>query len=244
MRVTSFWNTMLRSPADAGVTEGGSPPEEAAEAASEAQEAEAPSYDWAPEEYRKDGAFDAEGFKAHYQDLLAEKARREDGVPEAYAFTPPDGFDPGVELPEGVKVELDPDNPLYGDLGALLKEHGAPQGLASGLSGLLLKYEAQRTAQLHAEATREYEALGKTEAAREARIAYVGRALETKLPADEADALKGMAVSAAAVRALEKLLKPASVAAPSATPNTPDLDSLSAYEKIQLGNRQSMKEGA
>lgn len=233
MKVTAFWKEPTRSAPDTGASEGGVPPIE--------QEA-APDYSWMGD-FAKDGTPDFDGFKAHYQELAAEQARRaenEPQVPEAYDFSLPGDFDPGVQLPEGVAVELDPENPLFQDLSAVLKENRVPQSVAAELPKLLARYEAQRYAQLHEQATKEFEALGATEAARSARVSSVARALETKLPAEQAKALMDATKSAAGVKALEAILMPKGITAPSATPKPAIDENVTGFNRVLAARQQAM----
>lgn len=216
MKVTTFFDKLTRNVPNEGA--GASPPPDEAPPAQAGDQAV--DYSWMGD-YAKDGTPDFDGFKAHYQDLIADQAARSEAepqVPEAYDFALADDFDPGVQLPEGVKIELDADNPLFADLGAVLKEHKVPQAVASELPKLLARYEAQRTAEMHAAATKEYETLGPTEAVRDARVQSVARALETRLPKEQADALKATITSAAGVKALEAILGPRGVGNPPTTP--------------------------
>lgn len=247
MKYNTFWQKLNRSAAESS---GGS----AAAAQTETQTTEpgaettteAPDFTWMPEDYRKDGQPDFTSFKAHYEDLLADQARRNEAagdVPEdgKYDFSLPEGFDYGVELPEGIAINLDTESPLFGEFGAFLKENNVPRSVATGLTGLLAKYQAQQYADLHASATKEFETLGGTDAARNARVASVSRALETKLPADQAEALKAAVHSAAGVKALETILGPSGLTAPIPQKDAVDLDKLSPLEKLKMANEQAMQ---
>lgn len=238
MKLNTFWQKLnLNAPDNpGGAPDAGNPPPVDPPADQPANDA--PDFGWLPEEYRKDGATDLDGFKAHYEELIADKARRDEEagqVPEKYDFALPEDFDLGVELPEGVKIELDTDNALFADFGTLLKENGIPQSVAGGLVGLLAKYQAQQYAELHSAATKEFETLGATDSARNARVSTVQRALETRLPKDQAEALMGAATSAAGVKALEAILKPRG-ATPTPAPGGANLDGLSPYEKLKAAN--------
>lgn len=240
MKLNTFWTKLNRNAPD---NPGGAPADPPADTApadlpADPPASEAPDYGWLPEEYRKDGATDLDGFKVHYEELIADKTRREEEagqVPEKYDFALPEDFDLGVELPEGVKIELDTDNPLFADFGTMLKENGIPQTVAGGLVGLLAKYQAQQYAALHTAATKEFETLGATESARNARVSTVQRALETKLPKDQAEALMAAVSSAAGVKALETILKPRGTT-PTPAPAGANLDGLSPYEKLKAAN--------
>ena len=241
MKLNGFWKSMTRNAPD---MPGGSPAAPAdAEPPVETTPA-APDYGWMPEEYRSGDAPDFDGFKNHYQDLVAEQARRaeESQVPEAYDFKLPEDFDLGVELPEGVQIALDTDNPLFNEFGGFLKEKGISQEVASGLTGLLARYQAQQYAQQHAAAAREFETLGATEAARDARVGSVQRALETRLPQDQAAALMGAVTSASGVKALEAILKPRGGTSPAPSAKGADLENLSGFELLKRANELKMQQ--
>lgn len=182
----------------------------------------APDYSWAAD-YVKDGALDVDSFRPHYEALATAKAEadaRAAAVPEAYDFAVPADLDLGdLKLPEGVTLEIKRDDPtfapLFDEMGGVLKELGAPADAAGKVMGLLAKHEAARYRQAYDAANKELETLGPTQAARDARLEPIKRALETKLPAAEAKALMGAVASAAGVKALERLLSPGGVQAPS-----------------------------
>lgn len=235
MKLNNFFNDrMTRAPADEG---GGSPaPVEQA----------APDFSFIPADYQKDGQPDLAAFSAHYNDLVArdaQAAERAGQIPEAYQFTPSEGlsFD-GIELPEGLSIKLatdDPDmSPLFDELGGFLKEIGAPASAASKVSDLLLRYEAVKYSQSYATHKAEMQALG-TPAQQDARIRQVVQNLEAKLPADQAEALKKATFSAAGVRALEALLRPAGHTSPAAQPPKPDTSNMSPMERLRFANSRT-----
>ena len=165
--------------------------------------AEAPvDLSFVPAEFLKDGKPDLGAFAEHYRTVTAPKE-----LPETYDFALPADmtFD---DLPEEHRPAIDLTNPLFTDLSATLKEMGAPADAGTKLTGLLAKYQAEQVKGLMA-AQDAYIKEQKTQLgpAAETRIKEVGRLLETKLPQDQADAIKGaLGTSALAVRALEKLL--------------------------------------
>lgn len=185
-----------------------------------------------PESYRsEDGAPKFDEFSAHYQEVVAQKAQldeRMSEVPEAaegYEFAVPQDLDFGdLELPEGVKIDLAPDDPemqpLFQELGSVLHKHQVPKGAAQELSGLLAKYEAARVSREYTAMKSEMESLGQ---GAQARLQAVERALDTKLPADMAGALKGATKSAAGLKALERLLMPRAGTTPTAEPTADPL---------------------
>jgi len=183
-----------------------------------------------------DGAPDLGKFTAHYQDLVARDAQRaqaEAEIPREYTFALPDGLSfSDIEGAEGFKVELTPDDPLlkplYSELGEVLKEARAPAGAAGKLMGVLARYQATMYADAMKAMEKDMAALG-TPTQQEARIASVTRAIETRLPAEEATALKASLTSAKAITALEKLLGPQR-GSPTAQPAPPkSVDDLAAY---------------
>jgi hypothetical protein len=207
--------------------------------------ADAVDLSFIPADYLVDGKPDTAKFTTHYQELLAADAQRKEamaGVPEdgKYAFALPDDlkFD-GLELPEGFAVNLMTDDPvmapLYDEMGALLKELGAPKEAAGKAATLIAKYEATKASiQKKADdAAFETWATGmKTlgnDAQVKARVAGVERKLETMLPAEQVKALfSGERISADGIKALEKILGTKSLGAPPPQPPTVK-DDLDAY---------------
>lgn len=177
----------------------------------------APSLDlsFIGETFIKDGQPDLEAFKAHYSDLIAEDARRREAPQPPqdgrYDFTLPADLDLGeLTLPDGTSIVPATDDPalapVFDEFGAFLHKQGLPQEAATGLMTLVAKYEAAKYQKTMQAAKAEYDALGPTDAARQARIARVQRSLETRLPADQAKALQAAASTAAGIRALEALV--------------------------------------
>lgn len=198
-----------------------------------------PDLSFIPADFHVDGKPDLARFAEHYQETVAERARLAEQrvVPDAYDFAlPPDLTFEGV--PEGFDPGLDPSNPLFSDLGNVLKEIGAPAETAGKLTGLLAQFEAQKAAADYAAWEQDMRQLGTPEQVT-ARASDVQRKLETLLPKDQAAALfSGPRISADGIRALEKLITGRSLQAPAATPPGHDLDSLSPLEKLKLANRQ------
>lgn len=243
MTLTEFWNKKPLWNLDDGGTPGGDPkpdPDPSAGPTPDATPA-TPDFSWAGEDFTKDGQFDMDGFKAHHQELLTQKTladERAAAVPEDgnYQFALPEDLDFGdLKLPEGMKIEIDTESeafkPLFGEFGAILKEHGLPQEAATKMMGLLGKMEAAKASQAHAQLTENWEKLGPNDAARQARMAQVQRSLETKLPAEQAKALQGVAGNIQAVQAIEALLKGAGgMSPPTKTTSAPSKASdLDAY---------------
>jgi hypothetical protein len=158
-------------------------------------------------------------------------------VPEAYEFAIP--ADLKFEgLPADYALELDTADPLFGELGGVLKELGAPAEAAGKLTSLLARYIAGKDAADHAAWQKDMAQLG-TPAQQSARSKDVLRKLETLLPADQADALfSGPRISADGIRALETLITKRGMSAPPATPQGQDIENLTPMQKLQLANRQ------
>lgn len=227
---------LFRNAADAPVSPAPDAPPAAVIAPLETPEA-APDLSWIGADYLVEGKPNVEGFKAHYQDLIAEQARRAEAPqPPAdgkYDFALPADLDFGeIKLPEGQTVAIDTSDPafapLFDELGQWLHTKGMPQSEATAVMSMLGKYKAAEIAKGHAAAVAEWDTLGPTEAARSARVATVQRALETRLSAGDAKAVMAVANSAASVRALQNLL---SVTSGPRAPNhepTPPMDPLAA----------------
>lgn len=208
-------------------------------AAAEPVAAEAPDFSFIPGDFHVEGKPDVGKFTTHYQELVARDAQRAEaeaaakaGVPEAYSFDLPADlkFD-GLELPEGFAFNLltEDENmkPLFGDLGGWLKEKNLPAAASTELMTMLAKYQATQVAQAVSAQKADLAKLG-TPAQVSARVATIERVLDARLPAEEAMALKSMSTSATALKALERLLGPATGATPTPTPPTPK-DDLAAY---------------
>lgn len=217
----------------------------AGDAAPEAQPAEGgsdgdpgpsgPDFSFIPEDFRKDGAVDADGFKAHLEDLTAAKGRLEEmlaDVPESadgYTFDVPEIDFDALGLPK-IEYKIDPEDPvlspLLKDLGGVMHQYGMPKSAAKDLMGVLAKYEATSFKVASDAMQQDLASLGSKS---EARVAAVRRSLEAKLPADLAQGLMSAVTSAAGVKALEKLLGGSGVTTPApAQPKTVEAD-LDAY---------------
>lgn len=198
-----------------------------------------PSFAFIGEDFHKDGKPDFDAFGQHYQDMLAEKAQRDEAlakVPEngEYAFTLPEKLDLGVDLPEGVTPQISADDetfkPIFGELGAWMKQHNLPAEAGQEVMGMLAKYEAARMGKNLAAANEQYEKLGPNDATRDARIGKVERALETALPKELADGLKPSVRSFAGIRAIEELLSKGGFSKSTTTPKPRSVqDDMDAY---------------
>lgn len=261
MKHTHFWlKELARNPEDetgGGDTSSAATAEtaEATTTTTETQETssqEAPDLSFLGEDYVKDGQLDSDAFKERWETLVAEEARRAENAPDIpedgnYDLAMPEDLDlKEFGLPEGVEIQpLDPNDetyaPVFEEAKAFMKEHGIGQTAAKGLMGLVAKVEAAKEAKRYAEATAQYETLGATDAARSARMSSIKRAAETRLPADQAEALlSNLTSSPDAVRALETLLvKPAGPKAAQNPAQKVD-PNLRGYDLLKRANAQTV----
>lgn len=202
-----------------------------------------------PQDYHTDGKPDLAKFTSHYQEVVARDAQRVQAdadrakmIPEGdyeFALDPDLKFD-GLQLPEGftttLQLEDEAFKPLFAELSGALKEIGAPADTAKKLMGTLARYEAIQYDRASRALAADMAKLG-TPAQVDARIATVARALETRLPAEQAVALKAASNSAAALQALESLiLSNRPLATPNPAPPGADRENLSPYERLKLAN--------
>lgn len=196
--------------------------------------APAPDLSWVGEEFRGESGINLDTFRPHYEQLLADQARRTETAvtpPEKYDFAIPDGlsFD-GLTLPADYKPVIatdDPDlAPMFDELGATLKEFGLPQDAAGKMMGLLAKYEAVQQSKITAAQKAEMQKLGSTQQQIDARLSTLKRAIEANLPTDQAKALIEGTRSLNAVRALEALFAPKG--GPTPVPQPTPVDPLAA----------------
>ena len=261
MNMSNFWNDKRTfSPADPapGSTppaDNTPPPADPSPAATPAPQATPPMDDAGPDlsfiptDYHTDGKPDLAKFGAHYNEVVAEAARRQ----EALADVPEDGvydFNADVDygeldLPEGFDVDLGGEayQPLYAELGGILKEFGVPKSQAGKLGGLIKKYEAMKYSQAYSAHKAEMAQLG-TPAQQQARMGAVTHKLESTLPAEQAAAIKAAVQSAAGIRALETLLAPRNLATPSPQPRTADLEGLTGSARLKAINQMASQKRA
>lgn len=201
-------------------------------------------YSFLPDEFRQDGANDIEGFRARFDDLTAQSAQREEAlqdVPEdgsGYEFSIPDDLDFGeLDLPEGFTFNLKTDDPAMApvleEFGGLLHKYNLPKSAASEFMGALAKYQAAEYAPLYAQSKAEMKTLG---SGADSRVANIDRALTSRLPTDQAAALKAATTTANGVKALEALLQPRSMKTPNPTPSTTDFEGLSGSARLKAIN--------
>lgn len=262
MNMSNFWNDKRTfSPADpapgvAPTTEPAPPQADPSPAVTPAPQTQAspqadagPDLSFIPADYHTDGKPDLAKFGAHYNEVVAEAARRQ----EALADVPEDGVydfnaevDYGeLDLPEGFDVDLAGEayQPLYAELGAILKEFGVPKSQAGKLGGLIKKYEAMKYSQAYSAHKAEMAQLG-TPAQQQARMGAIVHKLESTLPAEQAAAIKAATQSAAGIRALETLLAPRSLATPSPQPRTADLEGLTGSARLKAINQMAAQKRA
>jgi hypothetical protein len=230
MNLTNYWNGKLaREMPDAG--SGGEPVP-----APTPDPAPGPDLSFVPADFHVDGKPDLTKFTEHYQSLVANDAKAKERaalVPEdaAYDMALPDDlkFD-GLDLPEGFKVALTLDDPAFqpiaADLKAFLKETGAPKDAGKTVAALIARYEAAKFSKSFSAMKEDAKILG-TPAQAQARVETVSRALQGRLPAEQAAALQSMTGNARALQALEALLSPQGLASPTPTPPAP-IDPLAA----------------
>lgn len=192
--------------------------------------AEGPDLSFIPAEYHTDGKPDLAKFSAHYSDMVAAQAQ----AAEKAALIPEDG-NYEYTLPEEFKIKgfdgfaFDPADPLVPELSAFLKSMGAPKEAGSQVAQLLAKYEASREAKDLAKWSEDMKTLG-TETQVRARFDAVKRKLEGLLPADQAAALvRQGTTSAAAVKALERLVTAPGFSPPNSLPPKPTASDLEIY---------------
>jgi TorA maturation chaperone TorD len=214
----------------------------------QAQAPVAPDYSFLPEEVRGEDGLNAEAFREHYEALAAENAQFKDSlanVPEdgKYEFAVPEDIDFGeLDLPEGFAFDLQPDDeqfaPLFGELSDLMKQHNMPAEASKQMMGMLAKMEAIKASSYHTTAKAEYERLGASESQRNARISQARRAIEAKLPAEQAKALMAAATTYDGVRALETLFRPSGPGTVTPHKTTVDLEKMPASQRLKYINEQ------
>lgn len=176
----------------------------------------APDFSFIPEQFRGENGPDFDGFRAHYEEMVAAQAIQQEALsdvpadPTGYEYAVPETIDFGdLELPDDFSVQLNTEDPalapVFEELGSVLHKHNLPKGAASELLGVMAKYQATEFSKSYQQAQQEYQSLGPTA---DARISNINRTLDSRLPAELAQALKGATTSANGVKALEALLRP------------------------------------
>lgn len=214
-----------------------------------------------PESFKgEDDAYDLDGFKTHVSDLTAFKTQADEkaaALPTeagAYLFQLgenhqlPEGFDPAsmaTKDEEGNDVTfdpasmIDPEDPDVALLQSAMLEAGAPADLMEKLAGIMVNREIRGVQEAAKVAQEEREKLGPD--AGKARLDLVKRSLDTRMSEPEAKALFESITSAAALRAVEALIKPGTTT-PAADPNKKkSLDDMTAKELIAQGLKEQME---
>lgn len=216
-----------------------------------------------PESFKgEDGQWDTEGFRASYDELLAEKTQRDERIadlpekPEDYAFALPEDF----QLPEGFDAEAfktkdadgndvefdpasmidseDPDIPL-----AQALFHKIDRGEITGseamsqLASIMFGREIRGMQALQAQAAEQRKALGPNA---DARISTVERALKANLKPELAKAVLDGVTSADALRGLESIIHKSATSTPPA-PGGKNLADMSIDERLAHGLRERAK---
>lgn len=151
---------------------------------------------------------DATGVKAGdvwsaLRDLRAEQEARAADLPkagESYDLALP----ADIELPEGVEVVIDKDDPLWADFQKIAREAGVPKGKFTEFVGAFAKYQAAAQAADVETYTAEMAKLGANAPAR--RDAATNW-LKANLSTPQFEALGGALISAAGIQAIETLTR-------------------------------------
>lgn len=239
MKPTWYKEMLREAPGEPG---GGTPaPQPQTEGSPQPEPAPAgPDLSFIPADFHVDGTPDLGRFTQHYQEIIARDAQRAEqeaalkaAVPEGdYSFALPEDlkFD-GLDLPEDFKLNLMTEDeamkPLFGDLSAWMKSQNLPATASTELMTMLAKYQATTYAQAVAQQKADLAKLG-TPMQVDARVSTISRILDSRLPAEEASALKAMTNSAAALKAIERLIGPAGGQTVPPTPPS-KADDLAAY---------------
>lgn len=206
------------------------------------QAPEPPDFSWVPEAYKTDDGHDFTKLREDYDAGMAAKAQldeRAGTIPEdasGYEFAIPETVDfSDIEgLPENFTVQALTDSevfkPLFDQLGEVMLKHGAPTEMAGEMMGLLARYKATEVADGMKSAKAELEKVPNWES----RLSTVGRALDARLPAEHATALKGSIHSADALKALEKLVSPGGAKTSPPSPAASGLNDVNdPYERLK-----------
>lgn len=197
----------------------------------------APDYSALPEQFKTDDGYDHDALKAHLEDLETFKAQtneRRGEVPESaddYELDPGEVDFGDLELPDNFAANFVSDEtlkPLQSELQSFLHDIGAPAESGKTLMGMMMKYEAKLASDQFTATKAEWDKVENVES----RLASLERVIKTKLPENEATALKATIKSADALRALERVLSPAGPKSTTSTPAGGVDHSLPAYERL------------
>lgn len=186
---------------------------------------------------------DATGLKvgdlaAAYRDLKAAQDARLADVPAAdgaYDLALPADF----KVPEGFAVEIKADDPLWADFQSIARDAGVPKGDFQKFVGAFAKYQIAAQEADVATYVAEKTALG---ANADTRIKAADDWMAANLKADEREALGGALISAAGVRAIERViaLKSGPVAATGAgATNVQQFDGLRGGDLLDAIRKQA-----
>lgn len=153
---------------------------------------------------------DATGLKtgdlaSAYRDLVAKVAKDAErtadvpGEADAYDLALPEGLD----LPEGIEIEIKTDDPLWAEFQAIGKEQGVTKAGFQKFVGAFAKYQASAQQADIADYVAQKTALG---ANADTRIKAAADWMGANLTKSEADALGGALISAEGVKALERII--------------------------------------
>lgn len=235
-----------------------------------AEDDNTPDYSFIPETFKKDDGYDLDGFKEHYNEVVAfkaiadEKAEAAPKEPTDYAFAVPDefawpeGFDPrdfpipvlddngeqvisdGKALTRPVETS-DFVSPNDPDIGAL-QEVLLKHGADKGLMGDLVSLLLNREIRTNQEAAEKAaEYFESLGPNREQRKEAIVTELGKKFSAEEVTDFMGGVGSASAFRIVEELLKNSSRPATPRPGNKPDLDSMTVDEMFARGFEQQLQ---
>lgn len=213
---------LFRSPADGGGNPPASDPPAAATPASDPPASDPPGLpagfdiEKAPKDFaNEDGTYNFEDMFAKYDEfaaaegIAAETRARVPEKPEGYNehFAVPDDIDFGeLELPEGFKVNLDLENPVYKDAfakaGEVLHKHGLPPEAAQDFVSIFAQIKASEYSSQYTALNADLQTMGNVDQ----RVSNVERLIDSRLPEKEAAAVKLLTTSADGIRGIEKLL--------------------------------------
>lgn len=140
---------------------------------------------------------------AAFRDMQAKEAARLADVPaegEAYELALPED----VQVPEGLEVQIDKDDPLWTDVQAIAREAGLPKGEFGKLVGAFARYQiAAQEADIAAYVAEK----GKLGANADTRITAAENWLTANLKSAHASALGRALIEADGVEAIEHLIR-------------------------------------
>lgn len=247
MLIMPLWQQVVRN-VPGEPTGGGAPADPpadpaAATPADPSAQPTAPDLSWLPESFRKDDGVDIDGFRTHYEDMVAAQAALADQqgqLPQSadeYDLTPGDIDFGEIQVPDWFKFEIDPEHPVVGELKGFLHEHRLPASTGQALMGMLARYEAAKAAQFAADADAAKQSLGPQY---EARMSKIQRALETRVrDPKQREALLLSITSAEAFRGLESFVSGVSAAPPPSAHSQAATQQLRPFDKLRLANSQA-----